>query len=110
MAIDDSHPIWKRSRQLHHAGAIRDYAKYSDGDGYPRGPCASHRRCPDCDNDSLYDSASLSSASWYISRDNSPESDDVFDVHEKSRFDMNSKCNKLVIKQFYTRAPLSVMQ
>ncbi|XP_063426681.1 speedy protein 1-B-like [Mytilus trossulus] len=88
MAIDISHPVWKRSRALHHAGAIRSYMKDPDDDGYPRGPHASPKRCEECDHDSQYDSASPASASWYISSgDNSP--DDIFIDPRKSRFDMN---------------------
>lgn len=80
MAIDNSHPVWKRTRQIHHAGAMRCYMKDPDDDGYPRGPHASPKRCPDCDNDSQYDSASPDSASWYISSGEN-SSDEIYDEH-----------------------------
>ncbi|KAL8589850.1 hypothetical protein ACOMHN_020853 [Nucella lapillus] len=67
MAIEPDHPLWKRERPQHHAGAIRSYMKDPDDDGYPRGPDASPRYCHLCDGqDSQYDSASPSSVTWFI--------------------------------------------
>lgn len=93
MAIDSSHPVWKRTRPIHHAGALRSYMRDPDDDGYPRGPHASPRHCEECNHDSQYDSASPASVSWFISSgENSPTSEnDIFDEPRKSRFDMNSK-------------------
>lgn len=82
MAIDPDHPVWKRSRPDYHAGAIRCYLKDPEDDGYPRGPNASPRKCPNCDSDSLYDSASPLSVSWYVSSGHSSPSD--MDVIKKS--------------------------
>lgn len=67
MAIEPEHPVWQRTRPEHHAGAMRSYLKGPEDDGYPRGPSASPRKCPDCDTDSQYDSGSPASLSWYVS-------------------------------------------
>ncbi|XP_060551228.1 speedy protein 1-B-like isoform X2 [Ruditapes philippinarum] len=65
MAIDPDHPIWKRSRPDYHAGAMRNYLKGTEDDGYPKGPKAVPRKCPNCDNESSCYSDSTSSESWY---------------------------------------------
>ncbi|KAK3596485.1 hypothetical protein CHS0354_007392 [Potamilus streckersoni] len=67
MAIEPGNPAWKRYRSEFHAGALRGYMKDPEDDGYPRGPNATPRKCPICDHDSQYDSASPESDSWYIS-------------------------------------------
>jgi len=76
MAIEPENPVWTRVRPEHHAGAQRSYLKDDDDEGFPRGPNSSPRRCLDCDNDSVYDSASPLSVSWYVSSgQSSPEND-----------------------------------
>ncbi|XP_062620712.1 speedy protein 1-B-like [Saccostrea cucullata] len=85
MDIYPDHLCWKRSRPLHHSGAIRSYVRDSEeDDGYPRGPHASPRRCRACEPfDSQYDSASPDREEWIFS------GDDIFDnSQEDSRFDM----------------------
>ncbi|WAR18782.1 SPD1B-like protein, partial [Mya arenaria] len=91
MAIEPEHPVWTRLRPDHHAGAQRGYLKGDDDDGYPRGPGASPRACQDCDTDSVYDSASPLSVSWYISSgQTSPNNEDLefFEKLPSSTFDM----------------------
>lgn len=93
MAIEPEHPIWLRNRPDHHAGALRSYLKAPEDDGYPRGPCASPRKCPDCDSDSQYDSGSPASVSWYVSSGySSPECNRDEDFFERpsalTSFDM----------------------
>lgn len=78
MAIAPDHSLWKRSRPEYHAGAMRSYLKAPEDDGYPRGPSVSPRKCPDCDTDSLYDSASPQSVSWYVSSGSSSPGDNDF--------------------------------
>ncbi|XP_025105869.1 speedy protein 1-B-like isoform X1 [Pomacea canaliculata] len=76
MAIEPDHPLWKRERPIHHAGASRSYMRDPEDDGYPRGPDLSPRYCHHCDSarDSQYDSASPASLSWYVSSgSSSPE-------------------------------------
>lgn len=86
MKIEPFNLAWKRTRPIHHSGAIRSYMKDPDDDGYPRGPDASPRKCLDCDNDSQYDSASPASEAWYISsEDTSPSTD-----KKSTTFDMKS--------------------
>lgn len=48
MKISPGHPIWKRERPIHHAGAVRAYALDAE-DFYPRGPGKSPRICDECD-------------------------------------------------------------
>ena len=93
MAIEPDNSLWQRTRPDHHGGAIRSYAKDPEDDGYPRGPSATPRACPECDKDSQYDSASPDSVSWYVSSGESSPHDiaDVHDFFEKaqpSTFDM----------------------
>lgn len=90
MAIEPGHPIWKRTRQDHHGGAVRNYMKDDEDDGYPRGPNASPRTCPDCDAGSGYDSASPESVSWYVSSGDSSEDleDTIFEKPDQCTFDM----------------------
>lgn len=77
MAIQPDSILWKRERPVHHGGAVRNYMKDPEDDGFPRGPNASPRYCPNCDiPDSQYDSASPGSTSWFISsKDSSPSKD-----------------------------------
>lgn len=87
MEIEPGASVWKRNRPLHHGGAVRSYTKESDDDGYPRGPDASPRICPDCNNDSQYKSASP--ASCYLSSD---ERSPIFlESQKSSTFDMKRK-------------------
>ncbi|KAK3093709.1 hypothetical protein FSP39_019113, partial [Pinctada imbricata] len=95
MAFDATNPAWKRNRPIHHAGAIRNYARDPDDDGYPRGPNASPRRCGLCDKDSQYDSASPASDSWYISSDDCSPAVSASDDNGVSRFNMKSKIIQL---------------
>lgn len=104
MAIEPDHPLWKRERPIHHAGAIRNYMKDPEEDGYPRGPDLSPRYCHQCDaHDSQYDSASPASVSWCISSgETSPEidnvmSDDLFRTTDgiHSTFDMKGKNHRV---------------
>ncbi|ESO86814.1 hypothetical protein LOTGIDRAFT_66401, partial [Lottia gigantea] len=48
MALTPRNLYWNRERPVHHAGAIRNYMREPDDDGYPRGPGASPRICRDC--------------------------------------------------------------
>ena len=90
MAIEPDHAVWKRARPDHHAGAVRNYLKDPDDDGYPRGPNMSPRKCADCDTGSGYDSASPESVSWYVSSgDSSPGAEEtIFERPNQSTFDM----------------------
>lgn len=75
MAIEADNKLWKRDRQIHHGGAVRNYMKDPCDDGFPRGPNASPLYCAECDApDSQCNSESPTSTSWFISsRDSSPE-------------------------------------
>ena len=99
MAIESDHPVWKRTRPDHHGGAIRNYMKDSDDDGYPRGPNSSPRLCPDCDTGSGYDSASPESVSWYVSSgDSTPdEEESFFEKPDQSTFDMKGTATYEII-------------
>ena len=101
MAIESDHPVWKRTRQDHHGGALRNYLKPEDDDGYPRGPNASPRICRDCDAGSGYDSASPESVSWYVSSGDSSEDleDNFFEKPDQSTFDM--KGTIIALKTIY---------
>ncbi|CAG5134816.1 unnamed protein product [Candidula unifasciata] len=81
MAIQPDNILWKRERPLHHGGAIRNYMKDPEDDGFPRGPHANPRFCPECDaTDSQYDSASPASTSWFISsQETSPDDGELED-------------------------------
>lgn len=100
MAIEPEHPIWKRTRPEHHAGALRGYMKGPEDDGYPRGPNASPQLCPDCDTDSQYDSASPLSVSWYVSSGHpSPDKGGGEFFHKPSvvsSFDMKGNLSSLL--------------
>lgn len=91
MAIESDHTVWKRNRPEFHGGALRNYMKSDEDDGYPRGPNSSPRKCPECDRDSQYDSASPLSLSWYVSSGGTSPDNDVFfekAVINQSSFDM----------------------
>ncbi|KAL4237457.1 hypothetical protein ACF0H5_002174 [Mactra antiquata] len=91
MAIEPDNVLWKRNRPDVHGGALRSYMKSDDDDGYPRGPDGSPKKCPECDRDSQYDSASPFSISWYVSSGGSSPDDDIFPkaATHQSSFDMN---------------------
>ena len=76
MAVQPDHWLWSRQRPEHHGGAMRTLEEEDDEDGYPRGPDASPRVCPQCDL--LCGSVSPGQASWYLSSSasSSPESED----------------------------------
>ncbi|XP_050405324.1 speedy protein 1-B [Patella vulgata] len=86
MALTPSNIYWRRVRPLHHAGALRNYMRYPEDDGYPRGPEASPRSCRECDvTDSQYDSASPTDTAWYISsNESSPERKNHTREHDQS--------------------------
>ncbi|XP_069117105.1 speedy protein A-like isoform X1 [Argopecten irradians] len=84
MEIDKDSMLWRRNRPLHHAGAVRSYNKDPEDDGYPRGPDASPRPCPDCNNDSQYHSTASPTSCILSSAERSPL---IFDG-QKSTFDM----------------------
>ena len=92
MAIIPDHALWKRIRPEHHAGAVRSYQKPAEDDGYPRGPNSSPRKCPDCDTDSQYDSASPDSLTWYVSSGHSShEEEPQTTTQPVSTFDMKGE-------------------